>query len=217
MSDSLLLAAILSVSGGLQDAYTYMGRVKVFANAQTGNIVLLAANFYEQNWGMVRHYLLPLTAFALGVAVAELIRRRGVRYGPFHWRQVVALLEMGLLFLAGFFPAGLDGVANALVSFSCAMQVQAFRKVDGYAYASTMCIGNLRSGVEALCVFGWTKDGKFLAKAGHYFGIIVLFALGAVMGVRGLAFLGLRAVWLCCVLMGVVFLLMFIEEEGESV
>ena len=47
MSESFLIAGILSVSGGLQDAYTYMYRGKVFANAQTGNIVLLAQNPHE--------------------------------------------------------------------------------------------------------------------------------------------------------------------------
>ncbi len=41
MSESILTAAFLSISGGLQDAYTYLFRGKVFANAQTGNIVLL--------------------------------------------------------------------------------------------------------------------------------------------------------------------------------
>ena len=40
--------------------------------------------------------------------------------------------------------------ATVLVSFACAMQVQTFRKVNGYSYASTMCIGNLRSGTAAL-------------------------------------------------------------------
>ena len=50
MSESFLIAGILSVSGGLQDAYTYMYRGKVFANAQTGNIVLLSANLMDGNW-----------------------------------------------------------------------------------------------------------------------------------------------------------------------
>ena len=36
MSESFLTATFLSVSGGLQDAYTYIFRGKVFANAQTG-------------------------------------------------------------------------------------------------------------------------------------------------------------------------------------
>ena len=44
MSESFITAAFLSVSGGLQDAYTYIFRGKVFANAQTGNIVLLGQN-----------------------------------------------------------------------------------------------------------------------------------------------------------------------------
>ena len=42
MSEAFVTAAFLSVSGGLQDAYTYISRGKVFANAQTGNIVLLS-------------------------------------------------------------------------------------------------------------------------------------------------------------------------------
>ena len=58
-----------------------------------------------------------------------------------HWRQLVVLGEVLLLFAVGFLPQSQNLLANAIVSFSCAMQVQAFRKVNGYAFASTMCIG----------------------------------------------------------------------------
>ena len=37
MSESFLTAVFLSLSGGLQDAYTYLFRGKGFANAQTQN------------------------------------------------------------------------------------------------------------------------------------------------------------------------------------
>ena len=50
MSESLLTAAFLSVSGGLQDAYTYIFRGKVFANAQTGNIVLLSQSIIDKDF-----------------------------------------------------------------------------------------------------------------------------------------------------------------------
>ena len=50
MSESFLTAAFLSLSGGLQDAYTYIYRGHVFANAQTGNIVLLSQSIAERNW-----------------------------------------------------------------------------------------------------------------------------------------------------------------------
>ena len=50
MSESFLTAAFLSVSGGLQDMYTYISRGHVFANAQTGNIVLLSQHIFAENW-----------------------------------------------------------------------------------------------------------------------------------------------------------------------
>ena len=39
--DSLHLGLLLAMVGGYLDAYTFVGRGGVFANAQTGNIVLL--------------------------------------------------------------------------------------------------------------------------------------------------------------------------------
>ena len=45
MSDSMLTAFFIILSGGLQDAYTYCCRGKVFANAQTGNICLLYTSY----------------------------------------------------------------------------------------------------------------------------------------------------------------------------
>ena len=86
-----------------------------------------------------------------------------------HWRQLVLAIEILLLFAVGFFPNEMDLLANAMVSFACAMQVQAFRKVNGYAFASTMCIGNLRSGMESLCAYGKTKDKKILTEIRQLF------------------------------------------------
>ena len=70
MSESMPLAIFLTLAGGLQDAYSYNCRGKVFANAQTGNIVLLGQNLAEGNWGVALHYLIPLLAFISGVYVA---------------------------------------------------------------------------------------------------------------------------------------------------
>ena len=60
MSESFLTAALLSISGGLQDVYTYIARGHVFANAQTGNIVLLSQNLFAHNWYQALHYFIPL-------------------------------------------------------------------------------------------------------------------------------------------------------------
>ena len=69
MSESMPLAIFLTLAGGFQDAYSYNCRGKVFANAQTGNIVLLGQNLAQGQWKTALHYLVPLCAFFLGVYI----------------------------------------------------------------------------------------------------------------------------------------------------
>ena len=216
MSESFLTAAFLSVSGGLQDAYTYIFRGKVFANAQTGNIVLLSQSIIDKDFVRAIHYLVPLLFFALGIAIAECIHVKFQRIQHIHWRQLVLVLEILLLLVVGFLPTRLNLLANAMVSFSCAMQVQSFRKVNGYAFASTMCIGNIRSGMESLCAYHKTHNRDTLYKASHYFGVIFLFASGAGLGSCFIPLWGLKTIWASCLLLMVSFLLMFIREEIEE-
>lgn len=87
MSESMPLAIFLTLAGGLQDAYSYNCRGKVFANAQTGNIVLLGQNLAEGNWGVALHYLIPLLAFISGVYVAVRIQNLCKESEKIHWRQ----------------------------------------------------------------------------------------------------------------------------------
>ena len=192
-TESFLLGALLSFSGGLQDAYTYNVRGRVFANAQTGNVVLMSQNLMSGQWIRGLYYLCPLVCFALGVFAAEQIESRRKT----NWQKPVLVIEILTLALVGFLPQGLDNFANMLVSFSCAMQVQAFRIVKGYGYASTMCIGNLRSGTESLSQYLRTGDREALRKAAHLFGIILVFAIGAGLGgiLSGVA--GIRTIWVC--------------------
>lgn len=215
MSDARRTLAFLTLSGGFQDAYTYMGRGKVFANAQTGNIVLFGVNLCEGQWAAALRYLVPVLAFAAGVYAAALVRGRANPGGRLHWRQVVLGVEIVLLALVGFLPPALDLPANILVSFACAMQVQAFRKLRGTAYASTMCIGNLRSAMQAL--YEW-RHGEADAglRAAQYFAMLVLFAAGAALGgLMTLAF-GDRVIWGSCALLVVSFALMFRAPAADD-
>lgn len=49
MSEGTLVMLVLTLSGGLQDAYSYFVRGRVFANAQTGNIVLLGGHLFRES------------------------------------------------------------------------------------------------------------------------------------------------------------------------
>ena len=216
MSESLLTASFIILSGGLQDAYTYICRGKVFANAQTGNIVLFSAYLFEGNFARCLHYLVPLLAFMVGIFAAECIHRHYKYMEKVHWRQLIVLAEIVLLFIVGFLPQEVNTFANALVSFVCAMQVQTFRKVRGHAYASTMCIGNMRSGTEALCAYFHTREPEVLQKALTYFGVIGLFAAGAGFGALLTHALAERGIWVSCALLTVSFLFMFIHKKKND-
>ena len=165
MSEAFINSIFLAMSGGFQDAYTYFTRDKVFSNAQTGNVVLMSQHFMMGEWKDGLKYLLPLLAFAFGVLAAERIQAQFRFARRLHWRQGILLLEIAILLIVGFLPQTLNMTATILVSFSCAMQVQAFRKVDGYSYASTMCIGNLRSGTASLSMYFRERRPEFLKQA----------------------------------------------------
>lgn len=106
------------MSGGFQDAYTYFTRDEVFSNAQTGNVVLMSHNFMTGQWGDGLRYLFPILAFAIGVVAAERIQNTFKYAKKLHWRQMILLIEILILFVVGFMPGELDMLATALVSFS---------------------------------------------------------------------------------------------------
>ena len=76
MSDSFRIASLLAIVGGFLDAYTYVARGGVFANAQTGNIVLFGLHIAEGSWRTAVSYFIPILAFVLGIFIDEWIRKR---------------------------------------------------------------------------------------------------------------------------------------------
>ena len=211
-SESNLTIALLTMSGGLQDAYTYINRGGVFANAQTGNIVRMSENLLEWDWPGFLSYLFPVLAFALGVFISDEIKVRAKGKAKLHWREYVVIIEIIILFISAFIPHKLDALANALISLSCAMQVEAFRKVHGFAYASTMCIGNLRSGTEAFHEYIVTKDKKFRTKSFEYFGMITIFAVGAGIGTLTAHHFGIYGILPSCLLLLCAFITMMVPQ-----
>ena len=215
MSSSLPVMILLNLSGGTQDACSYFLRDHVFANAQTGNIVLMGCHLISKNLKDSIRYFLPVAFFALGVLMACLIRSRFRRTGRIHWRHLVLTIEIILLFIVGFIPGQLNWLANGLTSFACAMQVQSFRTVKGSAYASTMCIGNLRSGTDHFYKAVTEKKKEELKIAAIYLTAIGSFTIGAACGGHLANYFSYRTIWISCGLLILCFLLMLIKEEED--
>ena len=207
------ICASLAMVSGFLETYTYLLKGGVFANAQTGNILLFAVAISEGRPADSLRYLLPVVSFALGIALAAAMRTRFGHMSRLHWRQLTLLVEILILFGVSFFPAGQHLWANSLTSLACGIQVQAFRKIEGNGIATTMCIGNLRSGMDALVAFGHSHDKNALWKSLHYFAIIFIFALGAGIGTQCVGIFGERTIWLSCALLLVSLCFMFIKED----
>ncbi|MCR5836112.1 MAG: DUF1275 domain-containing protein [Lachnospiraceae bacterium] len=215
MSESIWLGMVLALSGGFMDAYSYICRDEVFANAQTGNILLFGVNLVERNFTVALRYLCPVLAFTIGIIIADFIRFKVSPERQIHWRQIVVLIEAVILFGVAFIPRGYSLPANTLISLACGIQVESFRSIKGNGIATTMCIGNLRSGTQNLCEYIISKDKTYIRKCRLYYGIIFCFAIGAIIGSIFIKCINERAILICSLLLTVAFLMMYKGNNGS--
>ena len=215
-SESIELAVLLALAGGLMDCYSHLVRDHVFANAQTGNMLLFGVNLASGDWAQCIHYAVPVVCFALGIALCHGIKLVA-REEHLHWRQLALAIEVLVLVGVSFVPEGHSLRANGLTSFACGIQVQAFRKFHGRALATTMCIGNLRSGTQSMVSFVHSRDGGQLRGGLLSYFVIVCFVLGAVLGNWCIPALGTRMILVGAGLLAVCFFVMFIDRERRHV
>ena len=214
MSESFLLGAVLALAGGFLDAYTYICRGGVFANAETGNIVLMGIELADGNFKSALQYLIPITAFACGILASELVKKIFKKRTVLHWRQITVALEIGVLAAISFVPSTDKNniYTNALVAFAASLQVQSFRIISGVALTTTMCTGNLRSAAEHLFAAVSKKDAA-LKKSLKYFMIIGFFIIGAVTGTAVTRIMDIRAALVAAGILAAAFALMFINGD----
>ena len=193
VNQALLLAAV----GGFLDAYTFVGHGGVFANAQTGNIVIFAADATTHRWHSAVLHLPAIAAFLLGVAVTELLALPRVRALVKRPTRVVLISEIFVLAIVGALPNGASSVlVTAAVAFVAFLQVSTFRKVGNTPYGSTLTTNNLRNFVSG--VFAWLVGHKSAARRDtlRLGGVITAFVAGAALGALTTRHMGAEASWL---------------------
>lgn len=209
VSESIELGIILALSGGFMDAYSYMCRGKVFANAQTGNMLLFGIYLSEGDLSKAFQYLMPIAAFGLGIYLTDFIRAKQIN--RLHWRQILVLVEAVVLFGVSFIYQ--DLLANSLISFACGIQVEAFRKIHNNGIATTMCIGNLRSAIQNFFDYRYLQKKDKLKSSLIYSIIIFIFIIGATLGNICVQYFDKKAIIGSSILLLAAFMLMFINHE----
>ncbi|MDA3733008.1 YoaK family protein [Niameybacter massiliensis] len=216
LAESFSIAMLLALVGGYLDIYSYLARGKVFANTQTGNLVLLGYNIAQGNLEKILYYILPISSFVGGIWLAKIIEYKMKEGKYFDWLHFLLGIEIVVLFIVMFIPEGkLNVIANIMVSFVCALQVQGFRKVNGNSYSTVMFTGNLKNVAERFSHYSITKESDALENGMIYLGITLMFVIGGWLGALITMEYEAKAVGLVNIVLGLVFILLYIEKRRD--
>lgn len=201
-SESVELGILLAIVGGFLDAYTFVGRGGVFANAQTGNVVLMGIEAATGEWGQVVLHAVPILAFMVGVVVAEMIKKLSMHMFIADFERAVLILETVVLFIVGFIPyTSPNIIVTVAVSFVSSVQISSFRKLVGSTYSTTMVTGNLRSATQEAYIAFTKKDEESARRTVRYSAINLSFLAGAILGGLLTSVIGVKAVWVAVVVL----------------
>ncbi len=195
---------LLAISGGLLDATVYLLHGHVFANAMTGNVVLLSIALMAHDYPQALLHLTPLIAFVSGVALGKYV----LQFHPASSLRLALLIEMAGLALAGALPMQFSShIVVGLVALTAALQITAFRRVGNIAYNTTFVTGNLRAVLDGAFDLSFPAEPvqPTRQKGRRTFrdvGLICLgFLAGALIGAVCAPRLGNRSFWIADLLL----------------
>ena len=176
-------AFLYTTVGGYLDAYAYLAHDHVFANAQTGNVVLLGVHAAVGDWTQAIKHIPPIVAFALGVmTVASAKRYWKLNAGQLRlWSATVEIAV--LCTIVGVNQMLPNALVVPMISFAATVQYTSFASIDQWSFNSTMTTGNLRDALSALILWLSKKDiRENRAKCMTLGAVCVSFLIGALLG-----------------------------------
>ena len=214
---SLRLACLLAAGGGYLDSFTFLGHGGVFANAQTGNVVLLGVYAATRHWGQALRHLPPLAAFVIGVFVAETLNLPAMERLVWH-RPVRAalLLEIVVLAVIAALPRDFSSFGIVVtIAFVAAFQATTFRKLRRWSVTTVMTTGNLRTATLGLYQALVRHTPGAAEQSRCFFAVVLAFLIGAAAGAL------ITAAWhniACCVPAAVLLLGLglFVYDEAQA-
>lgn len=179
--ETLGIGSLLAIAAGGLDAYSYLVHGEVFAGLQTGNLILLGIHLLGKNQSSISHYLIAITAFALGTVLSRLIQRRFDRFTFAGARQLFVITwEIIFMVIVALFSKQIpDAIASALLSIAAAAQLQEFRRLKDGAFTSLMMTGNLRQLAASFVDGVLYHESKAREQARDTLVIILSFVVGA--------------------------------------
>ena len=180
---ALSASCLLTAAGGMLDAWVYLDHGHIFANAQTGNIVLFAISLAAGDAAGAWRPIPSIAAFVVGLlrsrVAGTVLKRSGLNSRTIRLTAECVLL----LALAGVADRFSDHVVTACVGFLAAVQITSLSHIGDWSFNTGMTTGNLRSAVSAFskALFNPRSKPDWL-HAAALANLCAAFALGAVAG-----------------------------------
>ncbi|MBR0845752.1 DUF1275 domain-containing protein [Bradyrhizobium liaoningense] len=194
---SVLVASLLTMSGGFLDAFTWLSLGGVFASSQTGNIVFLGVCTMSGEWRQAAHHLLPIAGFLLGASMAIRLKAPLLCLAG----EIVCLaVTMPLLHRIP------DMIVIPAISFGVALRSASFRQVEHWKFLSVAVTGNMLRAIDQSVA---ASDHDAARGAGVMILLCLMFLSGAAVGSCATRWLGawslalpiassMCVLWLCC-------------------
>jgi uncharacterized membrane protein YoaK (UPF0700 family) len=214
----LSTAALLALVGGFLDGFTYVGHGHVFANAMTGNVVLLGIYGFSRDWEHSLRHLPPIVAFVLGIAAARTLSLPEIARRVRDPHKIALGIQFAILLFISWLPASTpDFWITVGIAFAASLQLEYFREVNGRKYNSTFTTGNLRTLAESLFDLFFDQGKDDAAQAARDFALICLaFLCGAGLGGFFTAKFQNKALWIDLGLLAIAMIKLHIQKNDAT-
>jgi uncharacterized membrane protein YoaK (UPF0700 family) len=178
---ALTASALATTAGGAMDAWVYLAHGHVFANAQSGNVVLMGTALAAGDVVSAATHLPSLLAFVAGALASrlsgQLLKRRRLNS-----RNVRLGLACVMLVALGPFADRMSNPAiTACVGFIAGVHITSLSHIGSWSFNTGMTTGNLLAGVSALAK-ALTGSAEEWPHAAAMLVLCFAFGAGAVAG-----------------------------------
>jgi uncharacterized membrane protein YoaK (UPF0700 family) len=192
------------------DAWVYMDHGHVFANAQTGNVVLFGIHVAAGDFTAAARHVPSIMAFILGL-ISSRLTGAWLKKARLNSRNVRLTVECVLLVALALTASRLpNGAVTACVGFIAAVQITSLSHIGDVTFNTGMTTGNLRGASSAASAALYDPaSNKDRTRAIALGSMCLAFAAGAVLGGFCTSHLGDQTLFITAGMVGLATFLMW--------
>ncbi|MBQ2592460.1 MAG: DUF1275 domain-containing protein [Candidatus Riflebacteria bacterium] len=204
---------LLVLVAGMMGAYTIILRGGVFCNAQTANIALMGIELGKGNWQSALYYLIPFSAYLLGIIFSEIVPIKMVKLHILKWDTLLILIEIITFLIIGFIPLTFPVQAIQIaINLIASMQYATFKQTHGVSMATVFVANHIRQTGIFLVKAIREKNIEDSKRAQMHLRMILCFLMGAMILATWCNIIKEKTIWLAIPPLTVCFIALLSED-----